>query len=179
MSMSLRFNYYLKNSQFTIAYRYNNLTMMLYLYKGIITMKKIIITIALTLLTLSSANAAHPMCGKTELADLMDTMKDNMKAIKMAAKSSDTDEVTKIANELLLTVQKSQKFVPLSISDKTELTADQKADFSKYQKGMKALEKAVTDLSLAKTAAQQKEALAVIGKSAKKGHKAFKMDCDK
>ncbi len=142
-------------------------------------MKKIIMTIALSLLTLSTANAAHPMCGKTDLADLMDTMKDNMKAIKTATKANDTDKVNAIAQELLTTVKKADQFVPLTITDKPELTPAQQADFEKYQKGMKFLEKAVTELTNAKTAEEQKAALAVIGKSAKKGHKAFKMDCDK
>ncbi|MDG1734167.1 MAG: cytochrome b562 [Thalassotalea sp.] len=141
-------------------------------------MKKILLTLVLSFTTLLSAQAAHPQCGETELATIMGEMKDDMKAIKGAAKAKDSDKVTLIAQQLLVTVQKADAYVPLAISDKKELTTQQQAKFDDYKKGVSALEKAVTELTLAKTADEQKAALGKIGKAAKKGHKAFKMDCD-
>ncbi|TRX52824.1 cytochrome b562 [Thalassomonas sp. M1454] len=141
-------------------------------------MKKILLTLALSFTTLVSAHAAHPQCGETELAKIMGEMKDDMKAIKGAAKSNDTIKVSALAQDLLITVRKADDYVPLVISDKKELTAAQQAEFDDYKKGMAALEDAVTELTMAKTADEQKAALGKIGKSAKKGHKAFKMDCD-
>lgn len=141
-------------------------------------MKKLLITALLSFVTLTSANAAHPQCGETELAEIMSSMKDNMKAIKAASKEKDSAKISEIAAELLVHVQDSAKYVPLAISDKKELTAQQQADFDKYQKGMKALEKAVLELKNATSFEQQKAALGLISKASKKGHKAFKMDCD-
>ena len=142
-------------------------------------MKKIITSIATVLVLLSpAALAAHPMCGKTELADVMGGMKDNMKAVKKAVKAGDIAKVNAIANDLLNAIDKSTNLVPLAISDKTELSAEQEADFKKYQKGMEFLKSAVADLASAKDAGAVKMALGKIGKASKKGHKAYKMDCD-
>ncbi len=140
-------------------------------------MKKILLTLILSFTTLVSAQAAHPQCGETKLAKIMGDMKDDMKEIKGAAKSQDTIKVSAIAQDLLMTIRKADAYVPLAISDKKELTAAQQAEYDDYKKGMEVLEDAVTELTMAKTADEQKAALAKIGKAAKKGHKAFKMDC--
>ncbi|NMP29931.1 hypothetical protein HII17_00030 [Thalassotalea sp. M1531] len=143
-------------------------------------MKKLIVPVLLSSLAFAAPSmAAHPMCGKTELADVMGDMKDQMKAVKKAAKSGDIAKVTAIANELLASVDKADQYVPLVISDKKELNATQQADFKDYQNGIKFLKGAVTDLASAKDIGAIKMALGKIGKASKKGHKAFKMDCDK
>lgn len=141
-------------------------------------MKKLLLCTFLSLFTLSFAHAAHPQCGETDLANIMGDMKDSMKAIKGAAKAQDTEKVSALAKELLESVQKADQYVPLNISDKKELTAEQQQKFEDYQHGMEILEKAVTELASATTSDAQKVALGKIGKVAKKGHKAFKMDCD-
>lgn len=142
-------------------------------------MKKLIIPVLLSSLFVSAPSmAAHPMCGKTELADVMGNMKDQMKAVKKAVKSGDLDKVQSIANELLTAVDNGYNMVPLAISDNKELNAAQQADFEKYQKGMDFLKGAVKDLAAAKDLASVKAALGKIGKASKKGHKAYKMDCD-
>ncbi|WP_371376590.1 hypothetical protein [Thalassotalea aquiviva] len=141
-------------------------------------MKKLLLGTLLTLMSVSSAFAAHPQCGKTELAEIMDIMKDDMKAIKAATKAKEQDKVTALAEKLLVSVQKADAYVPLKISDSKELNAQQTEQFNDYKKGMELLTKAVVELTKADSIEAQKIALAVIGKSAKKGHKAFKMDCD-
>lgn len=141
-------------------------------------MKTLIITIFLSLLTLSTAQAAHPQCGETELSSLMGEMKDSMKAIKTAAKAENTAEVTLKAQSLLTQVKDAYAHIPLVISDKTELSTEQKQQFNDYKKGLEKLESAVKELIAAKTAKEQKQALGKIGKSAKSGHKEYKMDCD-
>lgn len=138
-----------------------------------------ITTIITALVLLSpSAFAAHPMCGKTDLAEAMDGMKDSMKAIKKAVKKGDTAKVSEIATNLLNSVEKAQNFVPLAISDSKELNAEQQKDFDSYKKGMTYLKDAVTELASAKDIASIKMALGKIGKASKKGHKAYKLDCD-
>jgi hypothetical protein len=143
-----------------------------------ITMKNVIITIFISLLTLSTAQAAHPQCGKTELSSLMDEMKDSMKAIKTAVKASNTAEVTLKAQYLLTQVKDASAYVPLTISDKKDLSAGQQKQFVDYKKGLEQLESAVEALVVATTAKEQKQALGKIGKAAKSGHKEYKMDCD-
>ena len=142
-------------------------------------MNKVIIPVVLSSLLFTAPSfAAHPMCGKTELAETMGDMKSNMKAIKKAVKMGDIKQVTTIANELLTQVNQSYDLVPLAISDKKELSAEQQADFKNYQKGMKSLKTAVTELTEATDVASIKAALGKIGKASKKGHKAFMLDCD-
>lgn len=142
-------------------------------------MKKILIPVLLSTIAFSTPSmAAHPMCGKTELAQIMDDMKDHMKAVKKAVKAGDMDKLGSIADQLLAAVDNSYNLVPLAISDKAELTEDQKGDFANYQKGMKYLKGAIEELKAAKDMGEVKAALGKIGKSSKKGHKAFKMDCD-
>lgn len=141
-------------------------------------MKKILLSAILSLSFISSAFAAHPQCGETELANIMGNMKDNMKAIKGAAKANDIEKLNLVAKELLASVQKADQYVPLTITDQQQLTAEQQTKFDDYKKGIAKLEKAVTSLTTATNAAERKTALASIGKAAKKGHKAFKMDCD-
>lgn len=141
-------------------------------------MKKLLLCTLLAFSTISSAFAAHPQCGETELANIMGDMKDSMKAIKGAVKANDTDKVSVLAKELLSTVQKADQYVPLNITDKKELNAAEQQEYQDYQQGIELLEKAVNELAVATTPDQQKEALGKIGKVAKKGHKAFKMDCD-
>jgi len=60
-----------------------------------------------------------------------------------------------------------------------ELNDEQKLDFKKYQNGIEFLNKALQELASAKNIEQVKTALGNIGKASKKGHKNFKMDCDK
>ncbi|REL30462.1 cytochrome b562 [Thalassotalea euphylliae] len=142
-------------------------------------MKKMIVPVVLSALAFSTPSyASHPMCGKTELADLMGDMKGSMKAVKKAVKSGDIEKVSMIANELMTAVNQSTDLVPLAISDQKTLTAKQQADFKKYQKGMEYLKSAVSELAQAKDLPAIKSALGKIGKASKKGHKAFKMDCD-
>ena len=141
-------------------------------------MKKILLSALLALFTVNTAIAAHPQCGETELAQVMGDMKDNMKAIKKAVKSDDSESLDTTVTKLLNNIQKSEKLVPLTITDKKELTAEQKSELADYKKGKQALHEAATELSQATTAEQRKAALGKIGKAAKKGHKAFKMDCD-
>ena len=142
-------------------------------------MKKLIVPVVLSALAFSAPSfASHPMCGKTELAELMGDMKDSMKAVKKAVKSGNIDEVSNIANNLLTAVNQSTDLVPLAISDQQNLSAEQQADFKKYQKGMEYLKSAVTELASAQDLPAIKAALGKIGKASKKGHKAFKMDCD-
>ncbi|MFD2168056.1 cytochrome b562 [Thalassotalea euphylliae] len=142
-------------------------------------MKKTTISVALaSFLFAMPAMAAHPMCGKTDLADIMGNMKDQMKVIKKAAKTGDMATLNETAQKLLAQVEKADSYVPLAISDKKELDATQQADYEKYQKGMGFLKQSVEELIAAKDPAAIKAALGKIGKSAKKGHKAFKMDCD-
>ena len=141
-------------------------------------MKKILLSTLLSFFTLTSAYAAHPQCGETELASIMSDMKDDMKAIKKAAKAKDSAQITTVAEQLLSTVQKADQYVPLSISDSKALTAQQQQEYDDYKQGIQSLEKAVLALTKASSMDEQKAALGKIGKAAKKGHKAFKMDCD-
>ncbi|WNC72880.1 cytochrome b562 [Thalassotalea psychrophila] len=141
-------------------------------------MTKILLSAILSISFISSAFAAHPQCGETELANIMGNMKDSMKAIKGAAKSDDFEKINSIAKELLISVQKADQYVPLAITDQKELSAEQQQKFNDYKNGIANLEKAVTSLTNATNTAEQKAALGKIGKAAKKGHKAFKMDCD-
>lgn len=141
-------------------------------------MKKIILASLLAVSVASPAYASHPMCGKTELADVMGGMKDKMKAIKKAVKTGDMGQVTTIAKDLLAQVEESENHVPLAISDKPELNEKQQAQMADYKKGLKMLKKAVTELVKADNLVAIKSALGDIGKASKKGHKAFKMDCD-
>ncbi|WP_448211980.1 cytochrome b562 [Colwellia sp. MEBiC06753] len=142
-------------------------------------MKKVILTALVSCIAFSTPSFAnHPMCGKTELADVMDNMKDQMKLIKGAVKSGDIAAVTAAATDLLAQVEKSDQYIPLSISDKKELNAEQQAQFNDYQQGISSLKDAVTELVAAQDLASAKMALGKIGKASKKGHKAFKMDCD-
>lgn len=141
-------------------------------------MKKLIIGAALALSVVTTAQAAHPMCGKTDLADNMGKMKDAMKGYKKAMKAGDEETMATIVNELTSVIEKAKDQVPLAISDKETLTDEQKADFEKYQKGMMFLAEAVKQLGQADDEMTRKVALKAIGKASKKGHKAFKMDCD-
>ncbi|WNC68157.1 cytochrome b562 [Thalassotalea nanhaiensis] len=141
-------------------------------------MKKLLLSTILSISFISSAFAAHPQCGETELANIMGNMKDNMKAIKGAAKADDFEKINAIAKQLLVDVQKAEQYVPLAISDKKELNQEQQKEFDDYKNGIANLEKAVTSLTTATNIEEQKAALGKIGKAAKKGHKAFKMDCD-
>ncbi|WOH35916.1 cytochrome b562 [Thalassotalea fonticola] len=141
-------------------------------------MKKILLSAILSLTFINSAFAAHPQCGETELANIMGNMKDSMKAIKGAAKSNDIEKLNSVANQLLASVQKADQYVPLTITDQKQLTAEQQQKFADYKNGIAKLEQAVTALTAATNAAERKAALGQIGKAAKKGHKAFKMDCD-
>lgn len=141
-------------------------------------MKKVILGIALSLSVIASAQAAHPMCGKTDLADNMGKMKDAMKGYKKAMKSGDEAAMASNVAELAKLVETSADQVPLAITDKAELTDEQKADFEKYQKGMMLLAEAVKQLGQADDEMTRKVALKAVGKASKKGHKAFKMDCD-
>lgn len=141
-------------------------------------MKKILLFTLLSFFTLTSANAAHPQCGETELASIMSDMKDDMKAIKKAAKTDDSAQLTTIAQQLLITVQRAVQYVPLSISDTKTLSTEQQQQYDDYKQGIQSLEKAVLALTKASSVDEQKSALGQIGKAAKKGHKAFKMDCD-
>lgn len=141
-------------------------------------MTKLLLSAILSIVFISSANAAHPQCGETELANIMGNMKDNMKAIKGAAKANDFDKINALSKELLSNVQKAEQYVPLTITDQKELNAQQQEKFDDYKNGISSLENAVTSLTTATNIAEQKAALGKIGKAAKKGHKAFKMDCD-
>ncbi|TLU66655.1 hypothetical protein FE810_03845 [Thalassotalea litorea] len=144
-------------------------------------MKKLLISSFVCALTMSGpamANDVHPMCGETELAGIMGDMKDNMKAYKKAMKAGDTETMNVVAQDLLANIEKSDGLVPLQISDNKELTAAQQADFDQYQKGMAYLQESAEALSKATTDDERKAALSQIGKASKKGHKAFKMDCD-
>jgi len=150
-----------------------------YIYCLELIMKKIITTLVTALTLLSPVTfAAHPMCGKTDLAEVMDNMKDSMKAIKKAAKAGDSAKVNNIAADLLSNVENAQDFIPLAISDQKELNAEQQKDFDNYKKGMGYLKEAVEELASAQDMASVKMALGKIGKASKKGHKAYKMDCD-
>ncbi|SES64240.1 cytochrome b562 [Thalassotalea agarivorans] len=140
-------------------------------------MKKLTLLLSALLLS-TSALASHPQCGKTDLAEVMDEMKDSMKAYKQAFKASDEAKMAAVVEQLLQQIDKAETLVPLQISDQATLTAEQQAQFEKYQKGMAYLEKSVLTLKDAKTADERKAALNAIGKSSKKGHKAFKMKCD-
>ncbi|WP_394172786.1 cytochrome b562 [Thalassotalea litorea] len=144
-------------------------------------MKKLLISSFVCALAMSGqalANDVHPMCGETELAGIMGDMKDNMKAYKKAMKDGDTDAMNAVVKDLLANIEKSDGLVPLQISDNKNLTAEQQADFEKYQQGMAFLQESVEALSNATTDDERKAALGQIGKASKKGHKAYKMDCD-
>ncbi|QBY04754.1 hypothetical protein E2K93_10315 [Thalassotalea sp. HSM 43] len=140
--------------------------------------KKVLLGALISLSTMSTAFAAHPMCGETELARIMSDMKNNMKAIKNSFKRGEQELLDDAAKALLSNIRESDTLVPLSISDKKELSEEQKKQFNDYQKGMAALEEATMELIAAKDDAERKAAIGKIGKTAKKGHKAFKMDCD-
>lgn len=141
-------------------------------------MKKLIIGAALALSVIASAQAAHPMCGETDLAENMGKMKDAMKGYKKAMKAGDEAAMAGIVADLTSAIESAKDQVPLAISDKSELDDKQKADFEKYQKGMMLLAEAVKQLGQAEDDMTRKVALKAIGKASKKGHKAFKMDCD-
>ncbi len=151
-------------------------------------MKLLLIPALLSLSTLAFAHSDHEhdlapkiteaQCGKTELADVMGEMKKSMKAIKAAGKAQDSKKITMIAEQLLTSVQKAQIHVPLSIATGNKLTTEQQTKFEDFQKGIQVLEQAVAELVAADSSAAQKSALGKISKISKKGHKAFKMDCD-
>lgn len=144
-------------------------------------MKKLLISSFVCALCVSApamANDVHPMCGETELAGIMGDMKDNMKAYKKAMKAGDSEAMNAVVTDLLANIEKSDGLVPLQISDDKNLTAEQQADFEKYQKGMVFLQESVEALSQATTDEERKAALGNIGKASKKGHKGYKMDCD-
>ncbi|QDP00273.1 cytochrome b562 [Thalassotalea sp. PS06] len=144
-------------------------------------MKKLLISSLICAVAFSSqamANDVHPMCGETELADIMGDMKDNMKAYKKAMKAGDTEAMNAVVTDLLANIDKSDDLIPLQISDNKELSAEQQADFEKYQKGMAFLQGAVEELGKATNDDERKAALGKIGKASKQGHKAYKMDCE-
>lgn len=140
-------------------------------------MKKIIFSLALSFALLPNAYATHPQCGKTELADIMEDMKDALKGYKKALKQGDEAAMKNHSQSLYDLSLKSKDFVPLKITDKTDLSAEEKAQYAKYQKGMELMAESVKKLMDAKDEASRKTALAAIGKGNKKGHKAFKMKC--
>lgn len=141
-------------------------------------MTKKIFPLVLCALLATPAYAAHPQCGKTELASTMGHMKDAMKAYKKAFKSGDDAKMNTVANELLKQVRQADAFIPLTINDSLQLNSDQQGKFDQYRQGMSVLEKAVVKLTQADDKNSRKAALALISKASKKGHKAFKMDCD-
>ncbi|TKB47862.1 cytochrome b562 [Thalassotalea mangrovi] len=144
-------------------------------------MKKLLISSLLCTIAFSSqtmANDVHPMCGKTDLAEVMGDMKDNMKAYKKAMKAGDSDAMEQVVTELLANIDKADDLVPLQISDNQDLNTEQQADVKKYQKGMLFLQGAVEELAKASNDDERKAALGKIGKASKQGHKAYKMDCE-
>ncbi|WP_371187991.1 cytochrome b562 [Thalassotalea maritima] len=140
--------------------------------------KNIALASLLSISFLPSAFAAHPMCGETPLAEVMGNMKDDMKIIKQSLKAGDEQAVKQAAQSLLANIRQGDTLVPLSVADNEQLNDEQKAKFNQYQRGMADLESATMELIRAQDNTARKQALAKIGKLAKKGHKAFKMDCD-
>ncbi|AWB65891.1 hypothetical protein C2869_05295 [Saccharobesus litoralis] len=140
-------------------------------------MKKLLLTCLLTLCFLPTTYAAHPQCGKTELSSVMKDMKDALKGYKTAMKKQDEAGMKTHSQALYDLSVKSKEYVPLSISDKSSLSAEEKAKYAKYQKGMDMMAKAVKKLMNATDDATRKAALAVIGKGNKQGHRNFKMKC--
>ena len=140
-------------------------------------MKKLSLFVFLTGLSIG-AQAAHPQCGKTPLSDLMDDMKDSVNVIKKSLKADNIGAVNTEAKKLLTIVSNAKKHVPLQVSDKKSLNAEQKAQFSDYQKGMDMVAEKIQLLVQAKDKKAGMNALKEVSKVTKSGHKDFKMDCD-
>lgn len=142
-------------------------------------MKNILFSVLLTLSFLPSAFAVHPDCGKTELTDVMKEMKDALKGYKKALKQNDESAMKTHSQSLYDLSLKSKDYIPLRVSDKKALSAEEKTKYAHYQKGMEKMAESVKALINATDNDARKKALAVIGKGNKKGHKAFKMKCKK
>lgn len=140
-------------------------------------MKKIILATLLTVSTMTSAYAAHPQCGKTELSEIMEDMKDTLKDYKGALKAKDEAGLRNSADKLLKLAMKSKEHVPLTISDKKSLSSSEQAKFTKYQKGMEKMIDSIKSLAAADNDKSRITALKAVSAGSNKGHKAFKMDC--
>lgn len=119
-------------------------------------------------------------CGKTELASQMKEMKKHLKGYKQASKSGDWTVMSEHRTELQRLTVAGQSEVPYKAHDKSE--AEKQEMTENYKKGMEKLEGLLNQLAeaeAAKDADQVKQLMKQLGAQSKKGHKAFKLKCDK
>ncbi|KMT65052.1 cytochrome b562 [Catenovulum maritimum] len=141
-------------------------------------MKRVLLASLLTLAMVPTSYAASAKCGETPLAEIMGDMKKTMKSLKPALAKGQADEIAQLAGKLESLAEKSIDYIPLKISETKQLNPKQKAQFTKYQEGMKKLASVAKELASAKDDKTRKDLAKQIGKINKQGHRAFKMKCD-
>lgn len=146
------------------------------------------------------AHTAH--CKDTELSELMEGMKDDLKAYVGAFKSSDTSGMQGAVDQLLAASEKAKSYTPLKLQDDMpmpQMSEEQHANMGsmegmanmegmshathmehmKYLQGMDKLKGLLTDLKAAGSDKKQvKQILGQIKKHSKSSHEAFRKDCD-
>ena len=118
-------------------------------------------------------------CGETKLTEQMKDMKDHLQAYKKASESGDWDAMKENREALMTLTLESKKELPYKAHGKPK--AEQEKMQANYKKGMTRLESLLADLEaaeLAKDSDGVKKMMKEIGGHTKKGHKAFKQDCD-
>ena len=129
----------------------------------------------LMLLTSTEIFAHEEHCQDTELGDLMKSMKDDLKGYVKSFKQSDQKAIQKYLNELIADSKNARTLMPLKYESQSETSID----IVRYQEGM---DKLVALLHELKQAGDDKGAikplLAEVKQASKKGHDAFRKDCD-
>lgn len=139
------------------------------------------ITSSALLLSPSALADGHAaQCGKTELASQMKEMKKHLKGYKKASRSDDWDTMATHREALTRLTIDGQDEIPYKAQGKPE--DEKQAMTAKYRKGMEQLETLLEQLAAAeaeKDSREVKSLMKKLGAQSKKGHKAFKLKCDK
>ncbi len=162
----------------------------------------LVLTTAGLLMAGQSAFAHTAHCKDTELSELMEGMKDDLKAYVGAFKSSDSSGMQGAVNQLLTASEKAKSYTPLKLQDEMsmpQMSEEQHANMGsmegmpnmegmshathmehmKYLQGMDKLKGLLTDLKAAGSDKKQvKQILGQIKKHSKSSHEAFRKDCD-
>jgi len=139
--------------------------------------RRLIFATSATLMLLTStevfAHAEH--CEDTELGDLMKSMKDDLKGYVKGFKQSDQKTMQKHLNELISDSKNARTLMPLKYESQSETSVN----IVRYQEGMDKLVELLYELKQAgDDNSAIKPLLAEVKKASKKGHDAFRKDCD-
>lgn len=150
------------------------------------------------------ADAKH--CGETELGEVMEDMKKDLKAYVEAFKADDEAKMQEQVDKLIAASAKSRDLIPLKLKKMDEgkaaggkeaekmdhaqmdhsqmghdmhgMSHETHGEHMKYMQGMDKLSQLLKDLKAAKDKSVKKDLLSKIKKHSKSGHKAFRMKCD-